>query len=66
MLAGIQPVAPYLMPIEVANVLYRRALRGDISVVAATTLLDGLLTSILPLKSLLAISNSLMKASPMR
>ena len=29
--AGIQPVAPYLMLIEVANVLYRRALRGDIS-----------------------------------
>jgi len=28
--AGIQPVAPYLMPVEVANALYRRALRGDI------------------------------------
>jgi len=43
--AGIQPVAPYLMPVEVANALYRRALRGDISVVAATTLLDGLLNA---------------------
>ncbi len=43
--AGIQPAAPYLMLIEVANVLYRRALRGDFSVVAATTLLDGLLNS---------------------
>ena len=43
--AGIQPVAPYLMPVEVANALYRRALRGDMSVVAATTLLDGLLNA---------------------
>lgn len=43
--AGTQPVAPYLMPVEVANALYRRALRGDISVVAATTLLDGLLNA---------------------
>lgn len=43
--AGIQPVAPYLMPVEVANALYRRALRGDISIAAATTLLDGLLNA---------------------
>jgi predicted nucleic acid-binding protein len=40
---GIQPVAPYLMPVEVANVLYRRALQGDISLETATSLLDGLM-----------------------
>jgi len=43
--ASIQPVAPYLMPVEVANALHRRALRGDISLPMATALLDGLLNT---------------------
>ena len=40
--SGIRPVAPYLMPVEVANVLYRRVLRGDILLEAATELVDTL------------------------
>ena len=43
--SGVQPVAPYLMPVEVANALHGRALRGDISPQAAITLMDGLLDS---------------------
>lgn len=43
--SGIQPTAPYLMPTEVANALYRRVLRGEMSLQAAAMLIDGLLDS---------------------
>ncbi|MFQ5875541.1 MAG: type II toxin-antitoxin system VapC family toxin, partial [Dehalococcoidia bacterium] len=41
--SDVQPVAPYLMPVEVSNALHRRVVRGDVSLEAATRLLDGLL-----------------------
>ena len=40
--SGIQPVAPYLMPVEAASALYRRVVRRGVSLEAATWLLDGL------------------------
>ncbi|MBI4234324.1 MAG: type II toxin-antitoxin system VapC family toxin [Chloroflexi bacterium] len=43
--AGMQPVAPYLMPVEVANALHRRVARKEVSATAAVRLLDGLLAS---------------------
>ncbi len=43
--AGVQPTAPCLMPIEVANALYRRILSGQLSVQQAVRLLDELLDS---------------------
>ena len=43
--AGTQPVAPCLMPIEVANALHRRVLRGERSPNEATELLDALVGS---------------------
>lgn len=42
---GVQLVAPYLMPVEVANVLHRRVVRKEVSVEAAVHLLEGLLAS---------------------
>ncbi|MDY6918242.1 MAG: type II toxin-antitoxin system VapC family toxin [Chloroflexota bacterium] len=42
---GIQPIAPYLMPVEVANALHRRVMRKEVSVDVATRLLDSLLAS---------------------
>lgn len=41
--SGIQPVAPYLMPVEVANALFQRVLRAQVSLEVATRLLQGLL-----------------------
>lgn len=43
--AGTQPVAPYLMPVEVANALHRRVVGKEVSVAAAVRLLDVLLAS---------------------
>ncbi|MBI2872728.1 MAG: type II toxin-antitoxin system VapC family toxin [Chloroflexi bacterium] len=43
--SGVQPVAPYLMPVEVSNVLYRRLVQGQISLEVATRLLGALLES---------------------
>lgn len=40
-----QPVAPYLMPVEVSNALHKRVVRGELSLQAATHLLDGLLSA---------------------
>ena len=34
------PMAPYLMPVEVANALYKRVIRKEISLQEATALLD--------------------------
>ena len=42
---GTQPVAPYLMPVEVANALHRRVVRKEMTVEAAVGLLEGLLAS---------------------
>ena len=42
---GTQPVAPYLMPVEVANALHRRVVRKEVSVAEAVHLLDGFLAS---------------------
>ena len=42
---GTTPVAPYLMPVEVANVLHRRVVRNELSVQAAVSLLETLLAS---------------------
>lgn len=43
--SGIQPVAPYLMPVEVANALYKRVMRRAISARTAGQLLDGLMSA---------------------
>jgi len=43
--SGTQPVAPYLMPVEVANALHRRVIRGEITPEDAGDLLEGLLSS---------------------
>lgn len=37
--SGIQPVAPYLMPVEVTNALYRRVVLRQVPILAATELL---------------------------
>ncbi len=42
---GVYPAAPYLMPVEVANALYRRVIRKEISLQEATSLLDGLFST---------------------
>ena len=42
---GILPIAPYLLPVEVANVLHRRVVRGDLSLAAAVSLMETLLAS---------------------
>ena len=42
---GIQAVAPFLMPVEVANALHRRVARGELSVSNAARLLEYLLAS---------------------
>ena len=42
---GTTPVAPYLMPVEVTNVLHRRVVRGELIVDAAISLLETLLAS---------------------
>jgi predicted nucleic acid-binding protein len=42
---GTQPVAPYLMPVEVANALHRRVVRNEVTVEAAFRLLENLLAS---------------------
>lgn len=42
---GTQPVAPYLMPVEVANALHRRVVRKEVTVEAATRLLESMLAS---------------------
>jgi len=43
--AGTRPVAPFLMPVEVANALHRRVIRGEVSPEDAGPLLEGLLSS---------------------
>ena len=43
--SGMQPVAPPLMAIEVANALYRRVVRGELGVANAARLLENLLAS---------------------
>jgi predicted nucleic acid-binding protein len=42
---GVQPVAPYLMPVEVANALYRRVVRAQMTLDVAIRLLDALVES---------------------
>ena len=42
---GTTLVAPYLLPVEVANVLNRRVVRGELSVETAVRLLETLLAS---------------------
>ena len=39
--SGIQPMAPYLMPVEVANALHRRVTSGQVSLGVATRLLES-------------------------
>ena len=41
---GTQPVAPRIMPFEVANVLHRRVVRGDIGLEVAQGLMQDLIT----------------------
>lgn len=43
--SGIQPTVPYLMPVEVANALYRRILGDQLSARQVVRLLDELLDS---------------------
>ena len=45
----ITRIAPFLMPFEVANVLHRRVLRGELSVVDSTRMITRLLESRLEL-----------------
>jgi predicted nucleic acid-binding protein len=42
---GTQPVAPYLLPVEGANVLYRRAVQQDLSLQAAIRLLGEFISA---------------------
>ena len=42
---GIRPLAPYLMPVEVANVLHRRVVRNELTVTMAVRLMDTLMAS---------------------
>ena len=42
---GTKPAAPYLMPVEVANALHRRVVRSELTVAAATRLLEHLVAS---------------------
>ena len=46
---GVRLVALHLMPVEVANALYRRVVRGEISVEVAGSLMGSLLSSRLEL-----------------
>ena len=46
----VYPLAPYLMPVEVANALYKRVMRKEISLQEATALLDGLLSTRIELR----------------
>lgn len=48
--AGTRPVSPYLLPIEVANALHRRALRQELSMQSAAHLLEALMGSGLELR----------------
>lgn len=41
--AGVRPIAPYLMPVEVANALYHKAAQHQLSWEVAIQLLDGLI-----------------------
>lgn len=41
----MQPVAPHLMPVEVANALYRRVVRREVSLARATQLMASLTAS---------------------
>ena len=43
--SGIQPVAPYLMPVEVANVLHQQVRQGHVSHQEAARLIQRLLDS---------------------
>ena len=45
----ITPVAPHLMPFEVANALHRRVVRGELTVEVAAELIQSLLSSRLEL-----------------
>lgn len=40
--SGTHPIAPYLMPVEVANALYQKVLRSELSLAAATRLVEAL------------------------
>lgn len=42
---GIQATAPYLMPVEVTNILHRRVVRGELSLEDSIRLLEHLLAS---------------------
>ena len=42
---GTQPVAPQLMPVEVANALHRRVVRNELTVEEATRLMENLLAT---------------------
>ncbi len=42
---NVTPVAPFLLPFEVANVLYQKVKRGDLSTVDASSLMRRLLAS---------------------
>jgi predicted nucleic acid-binding protein len=42
---GVSPMVPYLMPVEVANALYKRVIRKEVSLQEATSLLDALLST---------------------
>ncbi len=43
--AGVSPVAPYLLPVEVANALYRRVVRKELTAATAVELQRALDTS---------------------
>ena len=43
--SGTQPVAPHLMPVEVANALHRRVIRDELALQDATRLMENLLAT---------------------
>ena len=48
--AGIQLVGPYLLGIEVTNVLHGRVLKGEVSLAEAAHSLENLLTTVVELR----------------
>jgi len=64
---GTQPIAPYLMPVEVANALHRRVVRNEVTAETATRLLENLLASGIELREPSRLhSRALVLASQLR
>jgi predicted nucleic acid-binding protein len=49
---GTQPVAPHLMPVEVANALHRRVVRSELTMEEATRLMECLMATGIELREM--------------